>query len=116
MAYYGLYSIKTDCPSVRASVPSISNAFSLATAGPILPNIGTKVGTNSGFMNPENQEDRSHGLDFILQKELSVCVYACVCPVSDDFFSATVKPIAISVSPSLCFVSSTNFLAIEPIV
>ena len=60
------YTIKIDCACVRTSVPFISNAFLLATAGSILTKVGTKVGTDSGFMNHKNQDDRSHNSDSIL--------------------------------------------------
>ena len=45
---------KTDCASVRVSVPFISNEFFSATAWLILSKVRMKVGTDSGFMNPEN--------------------------------------------------------------
>ena len=47
--------------SVSASVASILNAFFSATTGLILTYFGTKVDTDSGFMNLRNQDDRSHG-------------------------------------------------------
>ena len=65
-ASYTFYTIKTDCASVHASIPSISNAFYSATAELILPTVGSKVGTNSGLMNPENQDDHSKGPASIL--------------------------------------------------
>ena len=43
----------------------ISNVFFSATAGLIFTKAGTKVGTDSAFMNPENQDDKSHGPDSI---------------------------------------------------
>ena len=66
VANYRFYTIKTDCASVCASIPSISNAFFSATNGSILTKIGTKVRTDSGFMNPENQDHRIHGPNSIL--------------------------------------------------
>ena len=65
-AYYGFNTIKPVCASVRASVPSNSNAFSLATTKLILIKFGTKVGTDNGFKNPENHDDRSHSPDSML--------------------------------------------------
>ena len=51
--------------NVRASVPFISNVFSSATAGPITTKVGPKVDSVSAFINPGNQDDRSHGADFM---------------------------------------------------
>ena len=84
---YNIQKKTTECASICASVPSISNAFFLATVGSILTKVGTKVGTDNGFLNPEDQDDRSHGPDSIYYNK-KCCPYVSIF-FSLAYFSAT---------------------------
>ena len=75
--------------SVRASIPSILNAFFSATAGLNLTKVGTNMSIDNGSMNHENYDEQSYGPDTRLKRS---CLYVSIF-LSVTHFSATPWPI-----------------------